>query len=147
MDFGVGILKTYVRMQNQLLQDTMWTYFQAKPTTLTFLAQICPKMDFGVGILKIWPWMQNHLLQNSMCANFQAKWITDFFGPNLSKKAFWGWNFEILILDWESAPPIYHVCQFSSKMDNFEFFWPKFGEFNQLRAIFWFLERWGCWES
>ena len=62
--------------------------------------------------------MQNHLLQNSMCANFQAKWITDFFGPNLSKKAFWGWNFEILILDWESAPPIYRVCQTSSKMDN-----------------------------
>ena len=30
----------------------MCTNFQTKRTTLTFWAQICPKMDFGVGILK-----------------------------------------------------------------------------------------------
>ena len=39
-------------MQNQLLQDTMCANFQVKQTTLTFSAQICPKMDFGVGVLK-----------------------------------------------------------------------------------------------
>ena len=50
--------------------------FSDKTTTLTFWAQICPKMNFGV-------WMS---------------------------------------LDSESAPPRYHVSQFSVKMDNFEFF-------------------------
>ena len=54
--------------------------FQTKWTTLTFLAQICPKIDFGVEISK-----------------------------NLSA-------------DSESAPPLYNVCSFSVKINNFEFF-------------------------
>ena len=33
--------------------DTMCANVQAKRTTLTFLAQICPKMGFGVRNLKI----------------------------------------------------------------------------------------------
>ena len=57
-----------------------------------------------------------------MCANFQAKWTTHFFGPNLPKNVFWGWNFKNLSVNLESAPPKYHVCQFSGKTDNFEFF-------------------------
>ena len=43
-------------------------------------------------------------------------------GPNLPKNIFWDQNFKNLSLDSESAPPIYHVCQFSVKMDNFKFF-------------------------
>ena len=46
----------------------------------------------------------------------------EFLGPNLPKNGFWGWNFKNLSLDSESAPLLYHVCQFSVKMDNFEFF-------------------------
>ena len=38
---------------------------------------------------------------------------------NLPKNEFWGRNFKNLSLDSESAPQIYHVCQFSVKMDNF----------------------------
>ena len=38
-DFGVGILKNYVRIQNQLIQDTMCVNFQAKRTTLNFRLQ------------------------------------------------------------------------------------------------------------
>ena len=30
----------------------MYANFQAKPTTFTFLVQICPKMDFGLEIQK-----------------------------------------------------------------------------------------------
>ena len=33
---------------NQHPQDTMSANFQAKRTTFTFSAQICPKMDFGL---------------------------------------------------------------------------------------------------
>ena len=52
----------------------------------------------------------------------------DFFGLNLRKNGFWGWNFEILSPDAESAPPGYHKCQFSGKMDNFDFSGPNLPE-------------------
>ena len=45
-----------------------------------------------------------------MCANFQT---------NLPKNGFWGLNFKSL--DSESAPPRYHVSQFSVKIYNFVF--------------------------
>ena len=43
----------------------------------------------------------------------------EFLGTNFHKNWFWGRNFKNLSLDLESTPPIYHVCQFSVKMDNF----------------------------
>ena len=53
----------------------------------------------------------------------------DFFGPNSPKDGFWGRNFEKLNPDAESAPPRYHVCQFSGKTDNFETFCLNLGKF------------------
>ena len=46
----------------------------------------------------------------------------EFLGPNLPKNWFWGRKFKNLILDSESTPPLYHVCQFSVRMDNIWFF-------------------------
>ena len=46
------------------------------------------------------------------------------FRAKFGKNGFWGWNFENLTLDLESALPGYHVCQFSSKMNNIDFFGP-----------------------
>ena len=45
----------------------------------------------------------------------------EFFGPNLPKNGFCDWNFKNLSLDWESAPPRYHVRQFSGKTDKLTF--------------------------
>ena len=42
----------------------------------------------------------------------------EFLGPNLPKNGFWGRNFKNLILDSESTPPLYHMCQFSVEMYN-----------------------------
>ena len=53
----------------------------------------------------------------------------DFLGPNLPKNRFWGRNFKNLCLDSESKPPIYHLCQFSVKIDNFWFFGLNLGKF------------------
>ena len=122
-------------MQNQLLQDIMCANFQAKRTTFTFSDQIClkrilgsefrnSKPGFGISTSNI-PWAPI-FRQNGQF------WV---FGPNLFKKEFWGRNFEILGLDSESAPPIYHEHQFSGKMDNFEF-WPKFAQKRILRSEF-----------
>ena len=46
----------------------------------------------------------------------------NFLVPNLPKNGFWGRNSKNLNLDSKSAPPRYHVCEFSVKMDKFEFF-------------------------
>ena len=46
----------------------------------------------------------------------------DVFGPNLHKNQFSSPNFKNLSPDLESAPPRYHACQLSVKMDNFEAF-------------------------
>ena len=46
----------------------------------------------------------------------------DFLDPNLPKNEFCGRNFKNLSLNSELAPPNYHECQFSVKMDNFEIF-------------------------
>ena len=52
MDFGVGILKVKVRIQNLHFQDSMCVNFQLKQTTLTFLVQISPKRKLGFEIQK-----------------------------------------------------------------------------------------------
>ena len=59
-----------------------------------------------------------------------------FFGPNLPKNRFWGWNFKNLSVDLESASPRYHVCQFSGKTNNFEFLHLNFGK---LPNCMWYL--------
>ena len=42
-------------------------------------------------------------------------------GSNLPKNGFWGRNFKNISLDSKSKPAIYHLCQFSVKMDNLFF--------------------------
>ena len=54
-----------------------------------------------------------------MCQLSDKKNNFDFLGL---ENEFWGWNFKNISLDLESAPPRYHVSQFSFKVDNFEFF-------------------------
>ena len=46
MDFGVGILKTYLRIRNRLFQDTICANFQAKRTILDFFSPNLPKNEF-----------------------------------------------------------------------------------------------------
>ena len=101
-DFGAIISKIQLRNWNQLFQDTMCAYFQAKLASLTLLR---------VNILE------------KPCVTMTDKRETlHFFGPSLPKNEFWGLNFKSLSQDLESAPPIYHVYRVSVKTDKFEFF-------------------------
>ena len=96
--------------------------FQKKQTALTFLAQTCPKIDLVLEIQKTNVRIRIDILEMP-CREFSGK--TDnlgFFDPNFPKNWFWGRNFKNLSADSRSAPPRDHVCQFSVKMDNFEFF-------------------------
>ena len=96
--------------------------FWAKPTTLTFLAQISPKVDLGLEIQKTNIGIKLASLRYHDC-QFSGKTNNfDFFDPNLPKNGLWGQNIKNLCAGSRSAPPRDHVCQFSVKMYNFEFF-------------------------
>ena len=56
-----------------------------------------------------------------------------FFGPNLPKNGFQFRNFENLSPDSESSLPRYYVCQFSGKMNCFDFCSPNLPK-NRFRA-------------
>ena len=45
----------------------------------------------------------------------------DIFKLKFAQNGFWGWNFEDLTPDSESASPRYHMRHFSDKLDNFKF--------------------------
>ena len=53
----------------------------------------------------------------------------NYLGPNLPENGFCDRNFKNLIMDSKSTPPLYHVCQFSVKMDNIWFFDLNLGKF------------------
>ena len=97
----------------------MCANFQQKWITLTFLAQICPKIGLG---LEIHVERGISILEILFVPIFKQKKNLFLFRPKFAQDRFWDQNFRNLSLDSESAPTIYHACQFSIKMDNFEFF-------------------------
>ena len=121
IDFAVRILRNCVRMQNQLLQDTMCANFQAKRTTLNFRPKFVQKRILGSEFQKIKSGCRSNSFKISCVPILRPSKQLLLFRTKFAQKFFWGWNFKILSLDSESAPPIYHECQFSGKMDNFEF--------------------------
>ena len=107
----------------------MCANFQLKQTTLTFSTQICPKRKLGFEIQKTNVGIRISILE---IPNVQIFWQNGqlwLFRPkNLPKNEFWGRNFKHISLDLKSVPPIYHVCQFSVKMNNFWFFGTNLGK-------------------
>ena len=93
--------------------------FQLKRTNLTFLAQIFPKKKLGFEIQKTNVGIRISILEILCAPIFRQTDNLEFLGQNLPKNGFWGRDFKNLNLDSESAPPIYYVCQFSVKLDNF----------------------------
>ena len=147
----------------------MCVNFQLKRTTLTFLAQICPKRKLGFEIQKTNVGIRISILeipcvpifrQNRQLwvfgSKFAHKWTLGLkfqksksgfeisilemlcapifrqngqlwnFRPRLVQKLILGSEFQKRSPDSESALPRYHVCQFSVKMDNSDFFGPNF---------------------
>ena len=147
----------------------MCVNFQLKRTTLTFLAQICPKRKLGfeiqetnvgirISILEIpcIPFLRQNGQLWVFGSKFAHKWTLGLkfqksksgfeisilemlcapifrqngqlwnFRPRLVQKLILGSEFQKRSPDSESALPRYHVCQFSVKMDNSDFFGPNF---------------------
>ena len=102
----------------------MCANFHLKQTTLTFLAQICPKRKLGFEIQKTNVGIRISILEIPCAPVFRQNEQLQFLGPNLPKNGFWGQDFKNLNLDLESAFLRYYECQFSDKTDNFEFLGP-----------------------
>ena len=71
-----------MRIQNQYLQDTICANFQTKQTTLTFSAQICPKMDFGGRNFKNLSLYSQSTPPRYYVCKFSGKQIDEFFYLN-----------------------------------------------------------------
>ena len=90
--FRVGNSTNYCRNKNQHRRDTLCVNFQPNLTTLTFLAQICPKMNLGPEIQKTNVGIRISIAKMP-CVPVSGKADNfDFFGTNLPKNGFWGWN-------------------------------------------------------
>ena len=131
MDLGLEIEKTNVGIRIIILKIPYVPIFR---NNFDFFVQICPKMPRNSE--NQCPNKNRHP-RDTICTNFQAKKTTlTFSAQNLLKKESWGRNFKNLSLDSESALPIYHVCQFSVKMNNFRFFGLNLGKLSSCVRYF-----------
>ena len=73
-----------------------------------------------------------------MYSNFHANWTALTFSTQIYPKMDLGLEIQKTNVGTRISTSKILVCQISVKTDNFEFFWPKFGEIAQLRAIFLF---------
>ena len=121
-EFKVGNSKNCCWSKNQHPWNSMFTFFQTKRTTLTFWAQIWPNINVGVKISKIEVWIGNQHPWDRCAPIFRQNGQLWIFGPKFVQQWILGSRFKNLSLDSESTPPIYHVCQFSVKMENVWFF-------------------------
>ena len=113
--FRVGNWENYCGNENQHHWDTLCT-------TLTFLAQILPKMDLRSEIQKAYVGIRISIVKMLCVPIFRKNGNFDLFDPNLPKNEIWSQNFKNLSPDSESALPRHHVCSFSVKTENFDFF-------------------------
>ena len=104
--------KNYYWKKNQKPWDNICTNFQVRQTTLTFLAQICPKRKLGFEIQKNNVGIRISMLEIPCVA------------ISRENVELWCRNVKNLSLDSESASLRYYVHQFSDKTDNFEFLGP-----------------------
>ena len=90
-----------------------------------FFVSNLSKNEIKVGNSENKSWNKNQQLWDILCAIFQAK-RTNLNSSTqiLPKNEFWGQNSKNLSLDLESAPPRYHVSQYSSKTESFDSFSP-----------------------
>ena len=127
--------------------------FQPKRTTLTFLAQIYPKIVTGLYVEKTDVGKRTSILEIPRALIFRQNRQLQLFLPTFTQKWILGSEFQKYKSGFGISASKNHVCQFSVKMDNFEFFGlnlgilpnylPHFGPYNIERAE-WRL-KWAGW--
>ena len=114
-----------VTISNETGNSTSWTLctnFQAKRKTLTFLAQIYPKINLGLENQKTSFGRRISILKIPCVPIFRQNRQLWLIRPKFAQKWVLGSEFQNLSADSKSAPPRNHMRQFLVKMDNFNFF-------------------------
>ena len=122
----------------------MCANFQLKRTTLTFLAQICPKRKLGFEIQKTNVGIRISILEIPCVPIFRQNGQLWIFGPKFAQKWILGSEFQKSKSGFGiNTSNIPYVPIFSQNRQLL-IFRPKFGEIAQLRAIFWVKYCSGC---
>ena len=102
----------------------MCANFQLKQTTLTFLAQICPKRKLEFEIQKTNVGIRISIFEISCLPIFRQNGQLWVLGPKFAQKWILRSKFQKSKSGFGSVSLIYYECQFSDKKDNFEFLTP-----------------------
>ena len=122
----------------------MCTNFQLKQTTLTFLAQICPKRKLGFEIQKTNVGIRISILEIPCVPIFRQNRQLWIFGPKFAQKWILGSKFQKSKSGFGISTSNITCVLIFSQNRQLLIFWPKFGKIAQLRAIVWFKYCWGC---
>ena len=98
----------------------------------TSWTKLCPKMGLGFEIQKTNVRIRIRILEISSVSIFKQNGQLWLFWSKFSRKLIFGWKFRKLMLQKESPSSRYHLYQFSSKNNNFDFFGP-----NLPKNVFW----------
>ena len=122
----------------------MYGNFYAKQTTLTFLAQICPKRNLKLEIQKTNVWIRINILEIPCVPIFRQNGHLWLFGPKFAQKWILGSKFQKIESGFGINTSNIPRVQIFSQNGQLLIFRRKFGEIDQLRAIFWFKYCWRC---
>ena len=122
----------------------MCANFHLKQTTLTFLAQICPKRKLGFEIQKTNVGIRISILEIPCVPIFRQNGQLWIFGPKFAQKWILGSKFQKSKSGFGINTSNIPCVPIFSQNGQLLIFGPKFGEIAQLRAIFWFKYCWGC---
>ena len=92
--FRVGNSKNYCRNKNQHRRDTLCANFQPNWTTLTFLAQICPKTKLEFEIRKTNVGIRISIFEIPCVPIFRQNGQLWIFGPKFAQKWILGSKFQ-----------------------------------------------------
>ena len=122
----------------------MCTNFQLKRTTLTFLAQICPKRKWRFEIQKTNVGIRISMLEMPCVPYFRQNWQLLIFGPKFAQKWILGSDVQESKSGFGINTSNITCVPIFSQNGQLLIFQPKFAEIAKLRAIFWSNYCWGC---
>ena len=93
-------------------------------------------MDLRLEIQKTNVGIKTSILEIPCVPIFKQSGLFLLFRTDIAQKLILGRNFKDFSPDLESAPQRYHVCQFSVKTDNFEFFGLNLGQLPKYMRCF-----------
>ena len=127
-DLGLKFEKTNIEIRINIF-EILCVYvrvcqFSGKTNSFDFFSPNLPKNGFRVGNSRNYCRNKNQHPRYTMCANFQSKWKTFNFSAQICPKQDLGLETEKSNFRIRITLSRHSVCQFSAKLDKFDFFGP-----------------------